>query len=247
MRYPSTRQCTAALFLLLTSSPVLTCEAECQTGITNAFVGNYSDPVFKTLLFTEKIITSQILSKREIQGENDTLDLLTPFYSALLKNAHAELHQAIFSVFRGKYQRRIYANGTLVGLEVPHGCPNPDCPIVCGTPGSMIHYFPKLKFIVYNTFRRLLLAPTSPDSEVYKQLLASLVRKNSEARRSLRFAPRKHLPSVGGDTNEKLQSILKNVTLSFEYTCGGSGTGKMNGIPNCSWEQEMKNYILTFP
>jgi hypothetical protein len=29
--------------------------------------------------------------------------------------------------------------------------------------------------------------------------------------------------------------------------CGGSASGKQNGLPNCSWEDPFKQYILTFP
>ena len=58
------------------------------------------------------------------------------------------METAIFpSYFHGKCQ----VNGVN-----PPGCPNPDCPVVCGTPGSLVHFFPTLRGIAYNQTRKRL-------------------------------------------------------------------------------------------
>lgn len=52
----------------------------------------------------------------------------------------------------------------------PPGCPNPDCPVVCGTPGSMVHFFPMLRFIAYNETRARIEAAAAPGSNSYQQI-----------------------------------------------------------------------------
>lgn len=48
-------------------------------------------------------------------------------------------------------------------------------------------------------------------------------------------------------TRNALEGIFKRIKYSLEQICGGTGTGQTNGLPYCSWEQQMKQYILTFP
>lgn len=72
------------------------------------------------------------------------------------------METAIFPhYFHGKCARN--------GVDPP-GCPNPDCPVVCGTPGSMVHFFPTLRFIAYNETRTRLEAAVAPGSDAYQQI-----------------------------------------------------------------------------
>ena len=181
--------------------------------------------------------------------------------------------------------------------QEPAGCPNPDCPIVCGTPGSLVHFFPKLRYIAFNQTYHLLQALATPGSPTYAAVERSVLDASSqgapipqgERRRSLgpnrvlsaRFTGRglplgNGLPLVGGltgssalgsaagldliaevegvlqhkrspDVKDGLRSIMEQVHALLQEACGGDGTDVTNGLPHCSWEGAMKDYILTFP
>ena len=49
------------------------------------------------------------------------------------------------------------------------------------------------------------------------------------------------------DMKTKLQDIMHEIGSMLLQTCGGLEDGETNGLPDCSWEQAMKEYILTFP
>jgi hypothetical protein len=44
-----------------------------------------------------------------------------------------------------------------------------------------------------------------------------------------------------------LKEELGKLGMLLEKRCGGTGTGVTNGLPDCSWEKDLKAYILTFP
>ena len=44
-----------------------------------------------------------------------------------------------------------------------------------------------------------------------------------------------------------LQQILKSFRERLLVLCGGSPSGLTNRLPNCSWEEDMKAFILGFP
>lgn len=50
MRYPFPRQCAAVLLFLVLPLAVLCCEDECQRGVTNAYVGNYTSILHAAML-----------------------------------------------------------------------------------------------------------------------------------------------------------------------------------------------------
>jgi hypothetical protein len=50
-----------------------------------------------------------------------------------------------------------------------------------------------------------------------------------------------------GEVRSRLRDVVDGSWTLMERECGGTGTGITNGLPLCSWENEMKEYILTFP
>ena len=238
---------------------------------------------------------------------------LEPILTAYHKAAYQGLETAIFPhYFHGKC---LDASG-----KEPDGCPNPDCPIVCGTPGSLVHFFPKLRYIAFNQTYHQLQELSTPGNSAYEQVeqavLAAakkppatddalgLVRRGGDGARTPRRISRvfargappmmtRELPglsdalalgnvlslgdpltsatgsgsdsaglggldiisAVEGLTNLKrapdvkagLRTILYQVHSLLEEQCGGDGAEATNGLPHCSWEDAMKEYILTFP
>lgn len=44
-----------------------------------------------------------------------------------------------------------------------------------------------------------------------------------------------------------LREVFRSFRPSLVKACGGLRSGRLNGLPNCSWESSFKQYILTFP
>ncbi|KZT24890.1 hypothetical protein NEOLEDRAFT_1134591 [Neolentinus lepideus HHB14362 ss-1] len=158
---------------------------------------------------------------------------------------------AIFpSYFHGKCQQN--------GVDPP-GCPNPDCPVVCGTPGSMVHFYSKLRFIVFNQTKHFLEQMTKPGSDTYDQVERTVLQYSSNARRAprtvLRYMRRDmesleeltSLTTRSTDVRTSLKDILGRIGILLEQACGGTGTGVTNGLQSCSWEGPMKEFILSYP
>ena len=132
------------------------------------------------------------------------------------------LQNAIFpSYFHGKCQ--------VDGVDPP-GCPNPDCPVVCGTPGSLVHFYPKLRSIVFLCLEEFLRKLASPGSDSYRQVERAL------------------LLSAGSPTKNQQISLTKQIRNALgkcptflNQACGGPK------LSRCSWEAEMKEFILSFP
>ena len=95
------------------------------------------------------------------------MSYLQPIISAYNSSSYDDMERAIFpSYFHGKCQRN--------GVDPP-GCPNPDCPVVCGTPGSLVHFFPALRSIAFNRTRDALEQLCSPGHEAYAQAEHSVI------------------------------------------------------------------------
>lgn len=172
------------------------------------------------------------------------MHFLEPITNAYADHAYDGMEVAIFpSYFHGKCLNDD-------GVE-PDGCPNPDCPLVCGTPGSLVHFYGKLRYIAFNQTKHLLKELSTPDSDSYKQVEREVVRRaggKSKTRRSSGGLSTVPVPTKREeDAKEKLKEAMANVPIWLEQICGGSGSGDINGLPQCNWEQEMKEYILTFP
>lgn len=164
----------------------------------------------------------------------------------------------------------------------PEGCPNPDCPVVCGTPGSMVHFYPVLRYRAFNSTVNLWNDIINPDSTSYKLVeravlgaaASSKSTPNQERRaqsfRFTRFARSDSHPprsqagitgrlSVDNEVDEvdieeredvlikELRTYLRQFRLLLTAVCGGTSTGKTNALPDCSWEQSFREYILSFP
>jgi hypothetical protein len=209
---------------------------------------------------------SQTLLPAESYG--DPMSYLRPIISAYNDKSYDGMRTAIFpSYFHGKCQRN--------GVDPP-GCPNPDCPVVCGTPGSLVHFYPTLRFIAYNYTRSALQHLCSPGNDAYERVERAVVqattghrRRGGEPRRvpwfeymvsgaggelargpeqgrNLSYAQMRGTKSEES-VKKQFKEIMRQVSGLLEKACGGHASEDDNALPNCSWENSMKAYILTFP
>ncbi len=145
------------------------------------------------------------------------------------------------------------------GLE-PAGCPNPDCPLICGTPGSLIHFYTKLKSIVFNSTVSLFDEVIDTNSEAYRKVEQRIVKAASSntRRRFLRFkrfdlarqsglSRERNFEEIAGRGDENIKQVLRPHLQQFHELLGALCGGVSDGIPNCSWERSMHDYILSFP
>ncbi|KAI0918367.1 hypothetical protein AcW1_009729 [Taiwanofungus camphoratus] len=209
-----------------------------------------------------------------------TYKYLSPILEAYHKQSYDGMEHAIFpSYFHGKCQQN--------GVNPP-GCPNPDCPVVCGTPGSLVHFYPVLRYLAFNQTRYLLGILSAPDSDAYKLVEQSIMdASQAHSRRMSRIFSRSVIKSASktapGPTSDfgsgsgsgvnpvsnsspghevlvplfvkkrsqdmktELENIMKDIGGMLENACGGDANEDADGLPDCSWEQPMKEYILTFP
>ena len=166
----------------------------------------------------------------------------------------------------------------------PPGCPNPDCPVVCGTPGSMVHFYPVFRYRAFNSTVNLWNEIIDTDSTQYKLVERAVLaagtsssstpnrQRRTQLRRFMRFArpdwqdfeeqsQRKTTQLSADDQQDnnqldkrdtdpkikELRTYLRSFRQVLTTVCGGSVTGKTNNLPDCSWEQSFKEYILSFP
>lgn len=180
------------------------------------------------------------------------------YISALLSNyeqqAYLTMETGIFpSYFHGKCQ---LPNGPMN----PPGCPNPDCPIVCGTPGSLIHFYARLRRIAFTQTRILLEDMTKPDSKTYKRVEKTVL--NYANRPIPRMLQRKKdfhyetslLEKRAEDAKEKLAPIMRHLSSMLSDLCGGLAGANVgvedavdDELPNCSWKDKMTGLILSYP
>lgn len=186
--------------------------------------------------------------------------ILTTYYDT----SYDDMRTAIFpSYFHGKCQRN--------GVE-PQGCPNPNCPVVCGTPGSLVHFFPTLRFIAFKSTRDTLQRLCSPSSDEYKKTehtvarAATTTRKSGSKQRRLStfsdgaalgvgelahgVSPGKNFQYMRKreeDVGKAFKEIMRQVPDLLEQVCGGKPTEDASALPDCSWEEAMKAFILTYP
>ncbi|KAJ3875631.1 hypothetical protein F5051DRAFT_430413 [Lentinula edodes] len=252
-----------AFFSLSTSA----CEGDCITNTTNEFIRLYATPL-KTLLdhtvgIYLSLVDIDLASRFNLPSSSNCVSYLQDAYA---KIAYAYLENAIFpSYFHGKCQQRT-ANGTLVN---PPGCPNPDCPVVCGTPGSMVHHYDALRNITVNSHEGMFALLTKQDSGSFQDVktcvlgATTLKKCPQEPARTTRSFSRSfaaHFPRslVGGsssgfsprencydDTNfeKNLYDVLQaGMVQMWADVCDAK-----KDYAKCSWEKEMKAFILQFP
>lgn len=246
-------------FSVLFANPisVFACEGECIIGITHAWLGNYTSPIYTVFQHI-----AQQISRELLPAGHDSMRYLDPITLAYKDSSYDGMRTAIFpNYFHGKCQRD--------GVD-PHGCPNPDCPVICGTPGSLVHFFPALRFIAFNYTRSTLQRLCSPGNDAYERAERSIVQTTAGphehegerrrvpwfeyaiARAGGEFAQGRNLSYVYARRREegvkkRFEEIMKQVPILLEQACGGRPSESENALPKCSWENLMKQYILNFP
>jgi len=128
------------LVALLSSTLVSACEGDCIEGLTKALIGNYSHSVQTVFSALATDLAEQALLSH---SRTKASSILQPALSLYNKQAYESMRAAEFpGFFHGKCQ---------VNNIDPKGCPKPDCPVVCGTPGSIYHFYSTFVHIAYNT------------------------------------------------------------------------------------------------
>jgi hypothetical protein len=165
------------------------------------------------------------------------------------------MENAIFkSCFHGKCE------DSTTGIDPP-GCPNPDCPVICGTPGSIVHFYSKFRSLAFDATVHLFDEIIQPSSAAYQKFEASVISATSSSpsqekrQRMVRFmreADRVAKPRIGfyngkniekrapKDTRDELQAIVRQFPSEMKSVCG-------DDLSSCSWEAEFKKFILSFP
>ncbi|KAG1729247.1 hypothetical protein EDB19DRAFT_1743915 [Suillus lakei] len=229
------------LSLLLAPVAVTACEGDCIVDITNEYLNRYENILITALQNLATQISEQLVpaaSRRE-----NPIVYFAPVLKAYNLTAYDSLEKAIFpSYFHGKCQD---ANGVN-----PPGCPNPDCPKVCGTPGSMVHFYPILVKIVFDCTTNVLGNLTEPGSKSYGQIqqtvMADVEKGQMKRMENLsRIMPLRSRAAIQARSTHSIQQGLKKIMEELQptmlKTCGGSN------LSFCTWEQPMKEFILQYP
>jgi len=221
--------------LLVTPLAVLACEGECIVKITQEYLTQYSPITINVLQDMADKIDAQIVPPAN-RREN-SISYFTPVFNTYHRVAYDGLEHAIFpSYFHGKC---LYPNGT-----VPNGCPNPDCPVVCGTPGSMVHFFPVLTRLVFDHICGQLTNITSPKSKTFREVQKMVL---ADVQKTPQKAPSRVSNSARGQASartaakKRFRAIMKEFPTMFLDQCGGWN------LSQCTWEAYMKPFILQFP
>ncbi|KAJ7104506.1 hypothetical protein B0H15DRAFT_810347 [Mycena belliarum] len=234
--------------LALLAAPlwVTACEDECPVGISHALVANYQRPVRCVV----ETIGREIINKFGLVAQGST-ELSPDFLLAPIMNVYRNncFHNINMTIFPGFFHGKCQVNGV-----DPAGCPNPDCPVVCGTPGSIVHYFDTFSELAYNATKDTLMAPISSDSPSYraleKNVRGHLPHETGPGPQILRFRRSWLLPgnkaSVSPIPDHEnfvsiLRGILEQIPMVLGDCCGGPD------LRLCRWETKMKALILSYP
>jgi hypothetical protein len=133
--------------------------------------------------------------------------------------------------------------------------------MICGTPGSMVHFYSKFCDISFTT---TITSLVSCANETYPALLKTLQKhlatslshprvETAPGPQILRYRRRglfdnetvksspSPLPIAEKDIAQALKDILAKIPQNLKDCCGGSGLSK------CKWGETMKPFILSFP
>jgi len=186
---------------------------------------------------------SEAINDRFLGGGQSSAagQLVTPLYDAYVKASYNSTEQALFpGFFHGKCQDKV------TGIE-PKGCPDPDCPVVCGTPGSMVHYYPILATLAYNITRDTLATvafrTSGPTFQSINSSLLSLYHRAHRQHRSIapattafsrhhryhRLSKPKRSDAPVGLTDAEVTSQLKSLLVEFAAGAYLSGACKVTG------------------
>jgi len=255
----------SVLRLLITitfaSNIALACEGECVVNVTKYILSNYSTPIYN--IFREIAEEIENLVVPPSSRAADRLDYITPLLSSYEGNSYSRMETAIFpSYFHGKCE------DPTTGIA-PSGCPNPSCSVVCGTPGSMVYHFPKLRRIAFDSVRAMLLENTREGSDTYNSVHKTVMRFTGTratlnmttrsiprifwARKDLDLLPEfedMYLMKRADDVGAKLKPILESIPDRLATACGYVGPdedGSTDELQECSWKTGTVEYILRFP
>jgi hypothetical protein len=179
----------------------------------------------------QKLCLNQLLKAEQIAHQllpnratpRSALQYLRPILDAYQNDSYSALETAIFpGYFHGKCQ--------VNGID-PSGCPDPDCPVVCGTPGSLVHFYAKLVSIVFDCIQDRLASLVSPGSKAYSKVERTLLAEAGNMNKNEKIS-----------FTKRMENILRQLPVSLGNVCGGA-----DDVPRCSWETEMKAFILSFP
>ncbi|THV01865.1 hypothetical protein K435DRAFT_963381 [Dendrothele bispora CBS 962.96] len=201
-----------ALFAL--PAIVSACEEDCQKGSTQEVLRGLSPIVHDHI---EKL---GVALHAEFNLAPDAPDCLDTFRNTYQEDCQPATKDAIFSIFHGKCLR----DGV-----TPEGCPNPDCDVICGTPGSMNHFIDLLLGSACQGQVAIVKAYAQKDHPVYKGIVDHVKKYGSSSPPSRVYgtsatapvpasAPNKGL-TVDGSVNQ-----LANDALSSPGTTP-AGTG----------------------
>ncbi|KAE9408000.1 hypothetical protein BT96DRAFT_874188 [Gymnopus androsaceus JB14] len=236
------------------------CEGDCITNTTKEFIEKYKTPMDEVLNRTNR----QINAKFQLP---DSTNCVAPLADDYNKTVYSILETAIFpNYFHGKCQQPDGKGG----FADPPGCPNPDCPVVCGTPGSLCHFYSTLISIVFKTHQGIytnLTMPGAPAREKVRSCIQNAIQRCSKSPRdgvstsrpfSRLFAARFPLVyreeaksrrnsgscyTQGPDAVDKdLSDIFDGIPNIWSEVCD-----EENHLEGCSWEGYMKPFILSFP
>jgi len=213
------------------------CEGDCIVGLTKALIGNYSQFVDNMVQSLASDIQQKLLPE---QSPEDVSKILDPVLSQYQKQAYNSMEAAEFpGFFHGKCQ--------VNGVD-PKGCPDPNCPVVCGTPGSIIHFYNTFVNIAFNITMQGVANITSPTntssqfSEIQKEVTSACQGGAQRRRRFAMFSS--NTCSDQDSVKSTLETILgsDNIRSTMVTECGGQD------LPDCNWiKQGMKDYVLSWP
>ncbi|KAK0192601.1 hypothetical protein F5146DRAFT_1040623 [Armillaria mellea] len=242
-----------SLLFTLSALPVIAfaCEGECITGVTAGFVAEVLGFLRLEVLpgFVRELYTSMDVPCPS--DDSQLLSLVEPLLDAFGNEAPPCFQQ---NIFPGHFHGKCQVNGV-----DPPGCPNPDCAVVCGTPGSLIHFYDDLLDIVFNSTATVCQNMTSPHSNVYQAIEKNMLEamsSHSSSRRMFRFARSTFYPTMStapSATGFSKRSRFPNFSQVFHRHMSklpravrnACKTGKGGGS-RCTFP-DMKKKILSYP
>jgi len=192
------------ILLFVSQISVFACEGECIVDITHAWLNNYTLPINSVFHKLAEQISQKLLPPG---NHDDPMSFFHPILTTYYDTSYDDMRTAIFpSYFHGKCQRD--------GVE-PQGCPNPDCPVVCGTPGSLVHFFPTLRFIAFKSTRDTLQRLCSPSSDEYKKTEQAVARAATTSHKSGSKQRRASIFSYGASRGELVQGVPLGKNIQY--------------------------------
>lgn len=167
------------------------------------------------------------------------MTLLQPLLTAYANASYDSMETAIFpSYFHGKCQR-FSKDG-----QDPPGCPDPDCPVVCGTPGSLVHFYPTLRYIAWNNTKSLIdemLAPGQPTFDAIEKMVEDAQTQTQPQQDEEVEEPEAEGLGTEGLGTADLLGILKraHTTSSLDSSTEGP-LGRLSPVSKRSHDSEIK-------